>query len=145
MKKRGRPRGTWRTALRFRADGAKRLSGLQRYYLEYRTEIAVPPRCDNAHCQFHQADLNWNGAPLPLIIDHKSGNSRDNRPENLQYLCPNCDAQRENRGGKNRGLVVEVGPQGYAYWTTNKKKKNYIYFPGGLGIRFDGVAKAAVG
>lgn len=54
----------------------------------------------------------WNGRRLPLILDHTSGNARDNRVENLRLLCPNCDSQNdETRGGANAGRV-EVLPGG---------------------------------
>ena len=34
----------------------------------------------------------WRGDELPLHLDHKNGDHRDNRLENLQILCPNCHA-----------------------------------------------------
>ncbi|WP_420918477.1 HNH endonuclease [Streptomyces caniscabiei] len=35
------------------------------------------------------------GVPSPCKIDHVNGNWRDNRRENLRYLCPNCHALTE--------------------------------------------------
>lgn len=32
----------------------------------------------------------WNENVLPLEVDHINENCLDNRPENLQFLCPNC-------------------------------------------------------
>jgi len=43
----------------------------------------------------------WNGKPAPLELEHKNGNRRDNRLENLTILCPNCHAQTETYRGKN--------------------------------------------
>jgi hypothetical protein len=48
------------------------------------------------------------------ILDHKSGNNSDNRPENLRYLCPPCDSQLvETRGGANKGRI-EKSEGGFA-------------------------------
>ena len=37
----------------------------------------------------------WNGKKLVLQLDHKNGNNKDNRIENLRILCPNCHTQTE--------------------------------------------------
>ncbi|MFI6195243.1 HNH endonuclease signature motif containing protein [Streptomyces phaeochromogenes] len=37
----------------------------------------------------------WRGRPITLQIDHANGDWRDNRRENLRYLCPNCHALTE--------------------------------------------------
>lgn len=44
----------------------------------------------------------WLGEPLVLQMDHKNGDNRDNRLENLRLLCPNCHSQTETFCGKNR-------------------------------------------
>ena len=46
----------------------------------------------------------WQGKPLTLILDHKNGNNRDNRLENLHWVCPNCNQQLPTTGyhGKNK-------------------------------------------
>lgn len=44
---------------------------------------------------------SWNGKPIVLELDHKNGNNRDNRLENLQLLCPNCHSQTETYKSKN--------------------------------------------
>ncbi|WP_055485152.1 HNH endonuclease signature motif containing protein [Streptomyces sp. WMMB 322] len=46
---------------------------------------------------------SWNGRPMTLQIDHVNGDWRDNRPENLRYLCPNCHAVTDTWCGRNRG------------------------------------------
>lgn len=48
----------------------------------------------------------WNGNPLVLQLDHINGNPKDNRLENLRFLCPNCHSQTETFSGKNMGRCV---------------------------------------
>lgn len=45
----------------------------------------------------------WQGNPITLWVDHKDGNASNNRPENFQLICPNCDSQQPTFGGKNYG------------------------------------------
>jgi len=45
----------------------------------------------------------WQGEPLTMILDHRNGDNRDNRLENLRLLCPNCNTQQPTFAGKNRG------------------------------------------
>ena len=53
----------------------------------------------------------WNGRPIPLELDHISGDKTDNRLENLRMLCPNCHAQTDHYRGRNmkkyRARVVQ--------------------------------------
>ena len=39
---------------------------------------------------------------LPLELNHINGNSRDNRIENLEILCPNCHSLRPHYRGRNK-------------------------------------------
>src|SRR3954469_7590950 len=77
-------------------------------YLRWREEKGIPLRCDNAQCQFHNGELLWNSKPLKPTLDHKNGVNTDNRPENLQFLCPNCDSQLHTKGGGNKGRVQKL-------------------------------------
>jgi hypothetical protein len=46
--------------------------------------------------------VEWLGQPIPLELDHRDGNSKNNNLENLELLCPNCHAQTPTYRGKNR-------------------------------------------
>jgi len=53
------------------------------------------------HCEGEGCPLSneWLGRRLILHVNHKDGNWLDDRPENLQFLCPNCHSQTENYCG----------------------------------------------
>lgn len=46
----------------------------------------------------------WNGKELTLTLDHINGNNRDDRLENLRWVCPNCDRQLDTFGSKNKRI-----------------------------------------
>lgn len=54
-----------------------------------------PHKCSRCNLE------EWQGQQIPLELHHKNGNSRDNRIENLEYLCLNCHAITSNFRGKN--------------------------------------------
>ena len=43
----------------------------------------------------------WNGKPMILILDHINGKSKDDRLENLRWVCPNCNYQLDTTNSKN--------------------------------------------
>lgn len=59
----------------------------------------------------------WMGAPVPLVCDHISGNSTDNRIENFRLVCYNCDGQLPTFKSKNKG-------QGRKYDREYRRKKS---------------------
>jgi ribosomal protein S27AE len=50
----------------------------------------------------------WLGRPLSMALHQVNGDGRDNRLENLQLLCPNCQAQTDNFSGKGRRRLTVV-------------------------------------
>ncbi len=59
-------------------------------------------------CESCGCDGRWQGQPLTLHVDHISGDYRDNRPENLRFLCPNCHSQTSNFAGRSRGFYSRL-------------------------------------
>lgn len=46
----------------------------------------------------------WLDSPITLELEHVDGNNRNNTPDNLRLLCPNCHAQTSTwRGRKLKG------------------------------------------
>ena len=52
-------------------------------------------------CQCCNIGPEWNGKPMPLILDHINGIHNDNRLENLRFVCSNCDSQLDTYKSKN--------------------------------------------
>lgn len=48
----------------------------------------------------------WNGKELTLILDHINGHNKDDRLENLRWVCPNCNQQLDTTGSKNKAYKI---------------------------------------
>lgn len=53
------------------------------------------------YCSICNQGLTWNNRPLTLILDHINGNNKDNRIENLRWVCPNCNSQLLTTNARN--------------------------------------------
>lgn len=51
-------------------------------------------------CAICGIDAIWNNRELVLTLDHINGRNRDNRLENLRWICPNCDSQLPTYGNR---------------------------------------------
>lgn len=49
------------------------------------------------------AERNPHTNNVPIHLDHIDGNWKNNSPENLRLLCPNCHSLTATYGGANRG------------------------------------------
>lgn len=47
----------------------------------------------------------WNGMKISLILDHINGVYNDNRIDNLQIVCPNCNAGLDTFAGRNSKII----------------------------------------
>lgn len=63
-----------------------------------------------SHCGISK----WNGKDLVLDLEHINGDSKDNSPENLELLCPNCHSQTPTYKGRNKGNGRHSRRQRYA-------------------------------
>jgi hypothetical protein len=93
----GHTRTPWREVLVLRKCGRRQHSHVLRRALiesgrEYRCEV---PGCPVAG--------EWLGKPVMLHVNHKNGNWLDDRPENVEFVCPNCHSQTPNYCG-SKGL-----------------------------------------
>jgi 5-methylcytosine-specific restriction endonuclease McrA len=43
----------------------------------------------------------WQGRPITMHLHHVNGDGKDNRLENIVFLCGNCHSQTETYGGRN--------------------------------------------
>lgn len=89
------------------ADYLVRDSGIQsfrlkRYLLDQKILKAICSDCGRA---------SWRGQPIPLELDHRNGDHRDNELANLRLLCPNCHALTPTYRGKNKNRGRSTAPK----------------------------------
>ncbi len=59
----------------------------------------------------------WQDVPITLELEHKDGNNKNNKRENLELLCPNCHALTPTWRGRNKnnskGCTNRIEIEGY--------------------------------
>ena len=60
---------------------------------------------NNGTCQICGL-AEWQGQPMPLVMDHMNGNSEDGSLSNLRIICNNCDALTATYKNKGNGRAV---------------------------------------
>lgn len=74
---------------------------LRKFLFKYEFKKPICEKCGNSE---------WNGLPIPTQLHHVDANSKNNKLENLQILCPNCHAQTDsyrNKRGKTRHRIED--------------------------------------
>ena len=93
-------------------------SALRRKVIKYNICKYICAKCGN--------DGTWKEDKLTLQLHHKDGDRRNNTPENLEFLCPNCHVQTDNYAGRNKyenkKIKIEKSKKIKIKSTTNKNK-----------------------
>lgn len=100
---------------------------LKRAMLEYGFEY----KCKKCGC----AD-EWCGEKITLEVNHKNWDWKDNTPENLEFLCPNCHSQYKNPARARKEKIYKKF-EGYKLKPEDRIKleKNIKYCECGKQIR----------
>lgn len=126
--------------------GRRPQSTVRSHYIKWRSEQKppIPERCDNPECIFYTKPLIWNRIKLNLVLDHINGVNGDNRPKNLQFLCPNCNSQQNTQGGRNKGKVIQssggfaqVGQDGKKHYTLPAETGHISLSGGGAELKIN--------
>lgn len=67
----------------------------------------------------------WNGKELTLTLDHINGDNKDDRLENLRWVCPNCDRQLDTFCSKNMNYDIRKHKQQISYCKDCGKEISY--------------------
>jgi hypothetical protein len=80
----------WQETLVLRLSGQRQKA--------YRLRRALLEMGREYHCEGKRCSIGneWLGRRLVLHVNHKNGNWLDDRPDNLEFLCPNCHSQTDN-------------------------------------------------
>jgi hypothetical protein len=118
----------WQELLVLREDGRRQKSHILRRAL---LQMGRDYRCQGPGCQIGGA---WLARRIMLHVNHRNGNWLDDRPENLELLCPNCHSQTANYCG-SKGFS-DLTTQ--ARWHREYRRRKHglvaeLVYAGGLG------------
>lgn len=104
----GRKHGAWTTQENARVRVLQMLQlGGQGLLKDYGVGIASLKKyvreVEGDICAICGQSSEWENKYLMLQLDHRNGDSRDNRLDNLRLLCPNCHSQTDTFSGRNMG------------------------------------------
>jgi hypothetical protein len=118
----------WEGVLRYTKEPIGNES-VKRAFRQWQTQQGLLERCFFADCPTVATLQTWRGAPLTMILDHINGVNSDNRPENLRWVCPNCNSQLPTYGGRNIGRVADRSEGGFAVQekdpATGEKRRHF--------------------
>jgi hypothetical protein len=117
-------------ALVYEFDREPRRGTVKRQYLAWRLREGLPEQCDMPGCSLNVENPTWKGAPIKFILDHVDGNPRNNHPQNLRLVCPNCGAQLETHGGANVGRIQNADGSGYAVARRDGRRDAIVFLKG---------------
>lgn len=75
-------------------------------------------KSDKYTCTLCGLDDRWNGKIIVLQFDHIDGNYKNNSPQNIRPLCPNCHSQTDTYCNRNMGNGRDIRRERY-----EKRKK----------------------
>lgn len=74
-----------------------------KYYISNHIRRYLFEKYDSKCCKCGWSEVNQYSNTIPLIVNHINGNWRDNREENLELICSNCDSLTSTYKSLNKG------------------------------------------